>query len=110
MGKTIGFPTANINIENKNKIIPKKGVYAVNTYLNKHKLKGMLNIGTNPTFNDGQQTFIEIHIFDFHKDIYHKTLTVEVINRIRNEKKFKTIDELKNQLAIDKIAALNMLD
>ena len=110
VGKTIGFPTANISIENKNKTIPKRGVYAVSIYWNKYKLKGMLNIGTNPTINNGKKTCIEVNIFDFNKSIYNTIITIEVISRIRNEKRFKTIDELKNQLALDKIAALNMLD
>jgi len=109
VGKTIGFPTANIIIEDKNKTIPQKGVYAVNAYFNNNKFKGMLNIGTNPTFR-GHELSIEVHIIDFNKEIYDSILTIEFIKRIRNEKKFQTVDELKNQLAIDKIASLNILD
>ena len=107
-GKAMGFPTANIILENKNKIIPKFGVYAVNILYNKIRYKGMLNIGMNPTFNN-QEPSIEVHIFNFNKEIYGSKLSVELIDRIRNEKKFNNPDELKNQLAIDKIASLNIL-
>lgn len=109
LGAGIGFPTANISLENKNKIIPLEGVYAVYVYCDKNKFGGMLNIGTNPTFN-GQKLSIEVHIFDFNQDIYSKTLKIEFCKRIRNEKKFNTVDELKQQLSMDKIAALNNLD
>lgn len=109
VGKTMGFPTANISIENKNKIIPKKGVYAVNVYLNQKKFKGMLNIGFNPTFNK-RQLSIEVHILDFNQEIYNSSLTIEFVKRIRNEKQFQTVDELKNQLSIDRIASLNILN
>ncbi|MAQ70393.1 MAG: riboflavin biosynthesis protein RibF [Flavobacteriales bacterium] len=109
VGLSIGFPTANIKIENKNKIIPLKGVYAVNVYYNQNRFGGMLNIGTNPTFK-GNKLSIEVHIFDFNQDIYNQTLQIEFCKRIRNEKKFNTVDELKQQLSMDKIAALNNLD
>ena len=109
VGRSIGFPTANIKIENKNKIIPLKGVYAVNVYYNQNRFGGMLNIGTNPTFN-GNELSIEVHIFDFNQDIYNQNLQIEFCKRIRNEKKFNTVDELKQQLSMDKIAALNNLD
>ncbi|MAQ32307.1 MAG: riboflavin biosynthesis protein RibF [Flavobacteriales bacterium] len=107
-GKSMGFPTANIILENKNKIIPKFGVYAVNIIYNQIRYKGMLNIGMNPTFNNPECS-IEVHIFDFNKEIYGSKLSIELVDRIRNEKKFNNPDELKNQLAIDKIASLNIL-
>ena len=107
-GKSMGFPTANIILENKNKIIPKFGVYAVNIIYNQIRYKGMLNIGMNPTFNNPERS-IEVHIFDFNKEIYGSKLSIELVDRIRNEKKFNNPDELKNQLAIDKIASLNIL-
>lgn len=110
VGKNIGFPTANISLGNQNKLIPKKGVYAVNIYWNKHSFKGMLNIGTNPTVQDTNNISIEVNIFDFNKDIYGESLNIEFIQRIRNEKKFPTVDDLKHQLTIDRIAALNILD
>ena len=109
LGKSTGFPTANILVENKNKIIPRNGVYAVNINYNNTLYKGMLNIGVQPTFNQ-KKLSIEVHIFDFSKDIYDQFLTIEFIKRIRNEKKFDSIDLLKDQLFMDKIAALNILD
>jgi len=109
VGASIGFPTANIKLPNKNKIVPLQGVYAVNVYYNNNKFGGMLNIGTNPTFN-GTELSIEVHIFNFNQDIYNQTLQIEFCKRIRNEKKFNTVDELKQQLSMDKIAALNNLD
>ena len=107
-GKKMGFPTANLHVENKNKIIPLEGVYAVHVYYQNHKFQGMLNIGLNPTFNHGKLA-IEVHIFDFNQDIYGESIQLEFIKRIRNEKKFEKIDDLKHQLSLDKIAALNIL-
>lgn len=109
LGSGIGFPTANIIVENKNKILPMEGVYAVYVYYNENKFGGMLNIGTNPTFNNNELS-IEVHIFDFNQDIYSEIITIEFCKRIRNEKKFNTVDELKQQLSMDKITVLNSLD
>ena len=108
VGRQLGFPTANIYIENKNKIIPLEGVYAVNVFHQKRKLAAMLNIGVNPTFNHNSLS-IEVHIFDFNQDIYDETVTIQFLKRIRNEKKFDKVDDLKHQLSLDKIAALNIL-
>ena len=109
VGKKIGFPTANIVIENKNKIIPKAGVYAVYVICNQTRFQGMLNIGFNPTFN-GQNLSIEVNIFNFNKNIYDTMLSIEFIQRIRSEKNFQNVEELKSQLALDRIASLNILD
>jgi len=108
VGHTIGFPTANIKIENKNKIIPLQGVYSVLVYHDQQQFQGMLNIGTNPTFSN-KTVSIEVNIFDFNKQIYDEHLTVEFVDRIRNEKKFQNIDQLKKQLSEDKIMSLNLL-
>ena len=108
VGHSLGFPTANINIENKHKIIPKKGVYAVNVYHGGNKYGGMLNIGINPTFNQNKIS-IEVNIFDFNKSIYNEEVKIEYVKRIRNEKKFNSVDELKHQLSLDRIVALNTL-
>tara|TARA_Y100001968_G_C19392412_1_gene736356 strand:+ start:77 stop:994 length:918 start_codon:yes stop_codon:yes gene_type:complete len=107
IGNTLGFPTANIKIENKHKITPKEGVYAVNVYHSAKKYAGMLNIGNKPTFNQKQQS-IEVHIFNFNQTIYSELITIEFLKRIRSEKKFNSIDELKHQLSLDKIASLNI--
>ena len=90
------------------KIIPKEGVYAVRVVCMNNQFQGMLNIGYNPTFNQDKLS-IEVNIFNFHQDIYNEDITIEFVKRIRNEKKFQTIDELKNQLSLDKIASLNIL-
>jgi riboflavin kinase/FMN adenylyltransferase len=104
LGRTIGYPTANVLIEDNDKLIPKIGVYAVNVILNNLSYKGMLNIGTNPTTDADNRVKIEVNIFDFDIDIYGETLKVEFVKWIRNEEKFANLDELKQALANDKIA------
>jgi len=108
VGRGIGFPTANIKIENDNKIIPERGVYAVKVIHGNNKFNGMLNIGINPTFSMNTLS-IEVHLFDFSQDIYSEFLTIEFVKKIRNEKKFKTINDLQHQLGLDKVFALNLL-
>jgi len=105
IGKTINFPTANILISEEYKIIPKNGVYIAKATIDNNTYFGMMNIGTNPTVNGSSQS-IEIHLFDFNKDIYNKDISVELLKRIRSEHKFVSIDSLKQQLAKDKKEAL----
>jgi len=110
MGRKLGFPTANIEASDKNKIIPGYGVYAVKTEFEKTQYLGMLNIGTRPTFNNNADNrSIEVHIFDFEGDIYGRELTLKFIDKIRDEQKFDHIDLLVNQLKTDKIHALKIL-
>jgi len=108
LGRTIGFPTANIEIKNKYKIIPGNGVYAVFVHFEGQKYKGMLNIGFNPTFKE-EKLSVELNIFNFHDDIYSKDITVIFKNKIRDERKFNSIDELKNQLSKDQFTAEKLL-
>jgi riboflavin kinase/FMN adenylyltransferase len=108
MGKKIGFPTANINIEEMYKLIPADGVYAVYVLLEDKKYNGMLNIGKRPTV-DGKNRRIEVNIFDFDEIIYGKTVTILFKKRIREEIAFKNINMLSEQLARDKISALKIL-
>jgi len=108
LGRTIGYPTANIFIEDTDKLIPKIGVYAVNVILDGITYKGMLNVGTNPTTDADTKIKIEVNIFDFDKDIYGETLKVEFVKWIRNEEKFANLDELKQALANDKIACAHV--
>ena len=108
LGRTIGYPTANIFVEDTDKLIPKIGVYAVNVILNGITYKGMLNVGTNPTTDTDNKIKIEVNIFDFDKDIYGETLKVEFVKWIRNEEKFANLDELKQALANDKIACAHV--
>jgi riboflavin kinase/FMN adenylyltransferase len=107
IGRTIGFPTANLHINNEEKIIPSNGVYAVKVKgkcLGDTIYNGMMNIGIRPTV-DGQKKVIEVHILDFDQDIYEQNLTVMVYEYIRGEVKFDGLEALKAQLAKDKITA-----
>ena len=100
LGKKIGFPTCNLNI--KDYIIPKLGVYAVKIY-QKNKnfpLKGIANLGYRPTFSQ-KKILLEVHIFNFSGNLYNKHLTIEFISFIRKEKKFKNINQLRKQINLD---------
>ncbi len=109
-GLEIGFPTANIIPEDRDKVIPGDGVYAVRVRSEDGPwLKGMLNIGTNPTF-DGVNRTIEVNIFDFEADLYAKVLEVEFVERLREEVRFASAKELVKQLEKDRITALEALD
>ncbi|MDZ7806985.1 MAG: bifunctional riboflavin kinase/FAD synthetase [Gracilimonas sp.] len=107
-GKPIGFPTANLKPEHENKVIPKNGVYAVKVRVSGEWYGGMMNIGIRPTFN-GEEKTLEVHIFEFKEDIYGETIQVRFIDRIRDEKKFNGVEELKSQLAADKKKSLELL-
>jgi riboflavin kinase/FMN adenylyltransferase len=109
LGRTIGFPTANINIEEDYKLIPKIGVYVVKATINDESLFGMMNIGFNPTVNGEKQT-IEVHLFNFDKDIYDQNIEVSLLHYIRDEQKFSSIDALKAQLHQDKMESLAFID
>ena len=100
MGSSIGFPTANIQINNKWKILPKDGVYAVKVFIKNVQYYGMLNIGNRPTISDLKYV-IEVHLFNFSSNIYNEEIKVEFIERVRGEKKFSDLDKLKFQLKID---------
>lgn len=111
LGRTIGFPTANIHIKEAYKLIPKDGVYVVSGEIDGDKHYGMMNIGVNPTTDtNNQQQKIEVHLFDFNEDIYEKTITISFLKRIRDEKKFESVDALKNQLSLDKTTAIAYLE
>ncbi len=105
LGRTIGYPTANIQIKEDYKLIPQNGVYVVKSILNTTTVYGMMNIGTRPTVDGTTQT-IEVHFFDFTQDLYNQKISVSFLKRMRSEQKFESIDVLKNQLAIDKETAL----
>ena len=100
VGRTIKYPTANIEIKEIYKLIPPKGVYLVKIYLGENEFSGMMNIGNRPTINGLNQT-IEVHIFNFDKDIYGKNLKVCFLKKIRKEKKFDSLPSLKSQLKKD---------
>lgn len=115
LGRTIGFPTANLHISSEDKLIPGNGVYAVKIQWKNLKnaqetlvLNGMMNIGIRPTI-DGKKRVIEVHIFNFDQDIYGEELTISIHHFLRGEKKFNSLDELKNQLQLDKLHAQQLL-
>jgi riboflavin kinase/FMN adenylyltransferase len=115
LGRTIGYPTANLHISSEEKLVPGNGVYAVTVNLespagNKESqsYKGMMNIGLRPTV-DGKKKVIEVHIFDFDADIYGRTLQVHLHHYLRGEVKFNGLDELKAQLQKDKLAAIEKM-
>lgn len=107
IGRTIGYPTANINILNKEKIIPGDGIYVVKAQIkNKNQfLEGMMSIGVRPTVGGTKRT-IEVNLFDFDEDIYGKSLRVAALQYLRGEKKFNGLDELKNEIDNDKKLSL----
>lgn len=108
LGGKIGYPTANINIEEDYKLIPKTGVYVVKSIINNTSVFGMMNIGFRPTINGKHQT-IEVHFFDFNNDLYDQNLTIEVLYFLRDEEKFPSVEKLISQLKTDKTNALNHL-
>jgi riboflavin kinase/FMN adenylyltransferase len=108
IGRTIGFPTANIQVREQTKLVPQDGVYAVWVYYNAEKLRGMLNIGNRPTV-DGTYKTIEVNILDFNKEIYGENLKVEFVQKVRPEQKFNGLDALKAQIAQDKLTVSDIL-
>ena len=102
-GHTIGFPTANLKPQNR--VVPKYGVYATATLIDGVWRKGVTNIGVRPTFENESEPSIETFVFDFGDDLYGKVLRVRFLHRIRNERKFSGIDELKSQIDRDVLAA-----
>ena len=106
IGKTINYPTANITISETYKMIPKNGVYIAQATINGKLYEGMMNIGHNPTVSGTKQS-IEIHLFNFNRDIYDENITVSVLKRLRDEQKFESVALLKNQLEKDQQEALH---
>lgn len=109
LGRTLGYPTANIKVSHELKLIPADGVYAVWAWVQGKKFGGMLNIGNNPTV-EGKGRSIEVNIFDFSETIYNQTISIEFVDKLREELKFKSLEELKSRLDIDKLQALKLLD
>jgi riboflavin kinase / FMN adenylyltransferase len=101
IGRTIGIPTANIQVRDTAKLVPTDGVYGVWVNYRNDRFGGMMNIGSRPTV-DGTYRTIEVNIFDFDKDIYGENLTVEFVEKVRNEQKFSGLEELKSQIIKDK--------
>jgi riboflavin kinase/FMN adenylyltransferase len=108
LGEKIGFPTANLNIKESYKLLPKTGAYIVKSNIDDEVVFGMMNIGYRPTLKGKHQT-IEIHFFNFNKNLYHNTIQVEILNFLREEQKFESVQNLKNQLKTDKQNALKYI-
>lgn len=109
VGRTIGFPTANIKSWERYKVIPKLGVYAVLVHIRDIIYEGMLYIGTRPTLHDDPEISVEVNIFNFNADLYDQSLTVEFIDFIREDKKFDRMEELIDQIHNDKSLVLQRL-
>ena len=101
LGRTIGYPTANISVREDYKLIPQNGVYVVKSTIQGKTVFGMMNIGNRPTVNGTSQT-IEVHFLDFEQDLYNQTISVSLLKRLRSEQKFPSLDALKAQLLQDK--------
>jgi len=108
-GRELGYPTANLEIQNPYKLIPANGIYAVKVEVGGKLFRGMLNIGTRPTMELGGDISVEVHIFDFKESIYGQELTVSFIKRIRSEKKFETRDALIAEMEKDQVKAEHIL-
>ncbi|MEF3078001.1 bifunctional riboflavin kinase/FAD synthetase [Winogradskyella poriferorum] len=106
IGRTLDYPTANIHIKESYKLIPRDGVYVVKSVIDNTTIFGMMNIGTNPTVS-GKSRSIEVHFFNFDKDIYGKNLKIEFLHWLRSEQKFESLEALKKQLNIDMTDALD---
>jgi len=108
-GTILGFPTANIEVENENKLIPKNGVYVVKALIEDEVVYGVMNIGMRPTFADTLSVVLEAHLFEFNRDVYGKTIKIELLKRIRDEKKFNNKEELIYQIGKDKKEAIQFV-
>ena len=108
LGRTIGFPTANLQIEEDYKLIPRNGAYVVKSSINQKTVFGMINIGYNPTVGEGNLS-VEIHYFDFEADLYNQKISVSILEYLRPEQKFDSVDLLKTQLEKDKETALDYI-
>ncbi len=109
IGREIGFPTANIDVDNRHKLIPTEGIYAVYVHHNELRYDGMLYLGRRPTIEGRSEFVIEVNIFDFDKEIYGDDIRVDFVRRIRDDEKFPGLEALKDQLIKDKANALAVL-
>ena len=108
LGRQLGFPTANLHIAEDYKLVPKKGVYVVQSQINGKQVFGMMNIGYNPTVA-GKEKSTEINFFDFSQDLYGQKIQIEILKRIRDEHKFNSVEELKKQLEKDRQTSISFL-
>lgn len=109
LGQKIGFPTANIEVNDKYKLVPADGVYAVRVELHNNLMGGVLSIGNNPTVSNKGKTTIEVNIFDFDQNIYGEPIKISFVKRLRDLRKFNDINQLSEQIAIDRKIAMDLL-
>ena len=109
-GRELGFPTANLRIENEDKLLPAIGIYAVEFIVKGKIYQGLLSIGKRPTFYDSGEIVPEVYVFDFNEDIYNENVTVNLVERIRGEEKFSSAEELIEQMKKDKEIGLEILN
>ena len=115
IGRQLNFPTANLHIEESYKLIPKNGSYVVQSKISGRTVYGMMNIGFNPTISgesempEKRKESIEVHFFDFDEDLYERTLQIDILERLRDEQKFESVEALKEQLGKDKEKSLSIL-
>lgn len=110
LGRTIGYPTANLKAASKDKLIPKIGVYFIEAVISNVCYYGMMNIGYNPTTDSDNKIKLEVHIFKFSEDIYGKPIRINFLKYLRDEKKFNTLDELTEELHADKKKCMLLID
>lgn len=109
IGREMGFPTANIQLSDKHKVVPGDGVFAVKGLIEAKEYEGMLNIGTRPTIDEKGITTIEVHFFDMNEDLYDKEIQITFERKMRNEQKFSNLTSLQEQLTIDALKAKEIL-
>jgi riboflavin kinase/FMN adenylyltransferase len=109
LGRQLGYPTANLFLENHEKIVPANGVYFVEVDMEGARYHGMMNVGMNPTTDNNKVVKLEVNIFNFEAEIYNKHLTVRFLKRLRNEESFKDLEALKAQLKRDEAACFNLI-
>ncbi len=109
IGRTIGFPTANIDVEEDNQLLPPDGSYIVDVHIGERLYRGMANIGTRPTIADGRGRTIEVNIFDFNEEIYGCTIDIDFLAPLRPEQTFPDLAALTARLALDRTLARNFV-
>ncbi len=109
IGRTIGFPTANITLDSADKLVPKAGVYAAMATVGDDRLCGMLYIGNRPSIHNHPELHIEVNLLDFNEEIYNRHICIEIVAQIRDERRFDSLDELQAQLAKDKNQTIGIL-
>jgi riboflavin kinase/FMN adenylyltransferase len=108
-GRKLGFPTANLSVDSEDKLIPAKGIYAAECVVENEKHYGLLSLGSRPTFHDDGRIVPEFYIFDFDRDIYDEEMKVEMVEKIRDEEKFNSVEDLVNQMKNDEVVGRKIL-